>query len=890
MSIRNLGAALHPGSVAVIGADASPGRLVLGNIVAGGFEGPVWPVGPGPAAVRGLPCFPDVAALPGVPDLGVVATPPAEVPAAVAALGARGCRVAVVVTGGLDAAARQAMLDAARPHLLRVIGPDALGVIVPEARLNASLAGTAVEPGRLALVSQSGAIASVLLDWAAEHGIGFSQVMGLGGMADVDVGDCLDLLAGDARTRAILVYLESVPAPRKLLSAARAASRLKPVVALKAGRGVEAARAAATHTGALSGADAVVDAALRRAGVLRVSGLSELLAAAETAARFRPMERARLGVVTNSGGAGVLALDRLHADGGQLAELAAETLAGLGAALASGWSGANPVDLMGDAAPDRYLAAVEAVAADAGVDAILVMHTPSALADAGAAAAAIASCAERGLVAGKPVLACWMGGSAARAARAVLREGGVASYDTPSTAAAAVGHLTDWGKAQAALLRVPDRRAGDGADAAPGARAEVAAIFAAVARERRSLLTAPEAQAALGAYGIPSPAGRIARTPAEAGQVAAAMLAAGGRLAVKVLSREVSHKSDIGGVVLDVASAVEAERAAEGIAARLAQAVPGAVPDGFVLQPMIRRADAQELILGVGRDPVFGPVILFGAGGVAVELLGDTAVALPPLDAGLAADLVERTRVGAVLAGFLGRPPADLPALHAALVALSHLVEDFPCLRTLDVNPLLADADGVLALDARIEIDPADLERRAPNPDLAIRPYPAEWRRRIDRPEGSYDIRPIRPADALLYPAFLAHTEAEDLRLRFMAPRRQFPQELALRLTQLDYDREIAFVALTPEGELAGVSRLACDPDHRSGEYALLVRSDLQGRGIGAALMRILIDYARADGLERVEGIVLAENRGMRGLIQRLGFATELDVTEPGVVRSRLDL
>jgi acetyltransferase len=890
MSIRNLGAALHPGSVAVIGADPSPGRLVLGNIVAGGFEGPVWPVGPGPAAMRGLPCFPDVAALPGVPDLGVVATPPAEVPAAVAALGARGCRVAVVVTGGLDPAARQAMLDAARPHLLRVIGPDALGVIVPEARLNASLAGTAAEPGRLALVSQSGAIASVLLDWAAEHGIGFSQVMGLGGMADVDVGDCLDLLAGDARTRAILVYLESVPAPRKLLSAARAASRLKPVVALKAGRGVEAARAAATHTGALSGADAVVDAALRRAGVLRVSGLSELLAAAETAARFRPMERARLGVVTNSGGAGVLALDRLHADGGQLAELAVETLAGLGAALASRWSGANPVDLMGDAAPDRYLAAVEAVAADAGVDAILVMHTPSALADAGAAAAVIAGCAERGLIAGKPVLACWMGGSAARAARAVLREGGVASYDTPSTAAAAVGHLTDWGKAQAALLRVPDRRAGDGADAAPGARAEVAAIFAAVARERRSLLTAPEAQAALGAYGIPSPAFRIARTSSDAGQVAAAMLAAGGRLAVKVLSREVSHKSDIGGVVLDVASAVEAERAAEGIAARLAQAVPGAVPDGFVLQPMIRRADAQELILGVGRDPVFGPVILFGAGGVAVELLGDTAVALPPLDAGLAADLVERTRVGAVLAGFLGRPPADLPALHAALVALSHLVEDFPCLRTLDVNPLLADADGVLALDARIEIDPADLERRAPNPDLAIRPYPAEWRRRIDRPEGSYDIRPIRPADALLYPAFLAHTEAEDLRLRFMAPRRQFPQELALRLTQLDYDREIAFVALTPEGELAGVSRLACDPDHRSGEYALLVRSDLQGRGIGAALMRILIDYARADGLERVEGIVLAENRGMRGLIQRLGFATELDVTEPGVVRSRLDL
>jgi acetyltransferase len=382
----------------------------------------------------------------------------------------------------------------------------------------------------------------------------------------------------------------------------------------------------------------------------------------------------------------------------------------------------------------------------------------------------------------------------------------------------------------------------------------------------------------------------VARTPGEAQEIAERMLADGGRLVVKLLSRDVTHKSDVGGVVLDVESAPAAEAAARGIARRLAAARPDAALDGFALQPMIRRPDALELILGIGRDPVFGPVVLFGAGGIAVELLRDTAVALPPLDAALAAALVARTRIGAQLADFRGRPPADAAALNNAIVALSHLIEDFPCLRAVDVNPLIADAEGVLALDARIEIDPHDMLRRPPNPDLAIRPYPVGWRRTLERPEGSYELRPIQPVDALLYRDFLARTDPEHLRLRFMAPRKHFPEELALRLTQLDYDREMAFVALAPDKSLAGVSRIAADPDHRVAEYALLVRSDLQGRGIGAALMRILIDYARADGIERLEGIVLTENHGMLGLIVRLGFTTTLDPEDPGVVNSWLDL
>jgi acetyltransferase len=869
MSVRNLEVTLAPRSVAVIGDGTPQGAAVLENIRAGAFAGEVWPAA-------------TVAALPGVPEVAVVATPAAEVPAAIAALGAAGCRLAVVTSGGVVGALRQAMLDAARPHVLRVIGPGTLGLLVPPARLNASLALGGVPEGRLALLSQSGAIAAALIDWAAERGIGFSQVVALGEMADVDVGDCLDLMAGDGRARAILVYLESVPEARKFLSAARAAARLKPVIVLKAGRSAAGGRAAAMHSGSLAGADAVVDAALRRAGILRVDGLAEMFAAAETVARFRPLVgAARLAIVTNGGGAGVLAVDRLAQVAGELAPLGPETIAGLAPGMPPGRAPANPLDLGADAPGARYVAALEALAADPAVKALLVMNCPSALAAPVEAAQAVAARVEGGLIAGKPVLSCWMGGTVAREARAVLRARGVASYDAPASAAAAVGHLTEWGRAQAALLRVPDRRAEVLGATPEEGRARVAALFAAVAAEGRRLLTEPEAYAVLAAYGVPVPGFAVAGTPEEVGARAAAMLGGGGAVVVKLLSRDLLHKSEVGGVALDLGSAGEAEAAARTMAGRVAAGL-----DGFLVQEMARRPAAQELFLGVGRDAQFGPVILFGTGGMGVELLRDTAVGLPPLDAGLAAELVSRTRVAALLAGYRGRPAADATAVQAALIALSHLVEDFACVRAVDVNPLVADADGVLALDASIEIDPGDTGRPAPNPDLAIRPYPAAWRGSA----GGCEIRPIRPVDALLYRDFFEQVAPEDLRLRFMASRQMLPEAQVLKMSQLDYDREMAFVALTPEGALAGESRVACGPDHRTGEYALIVRSDLQGRGLGAALMRILIDYARADGMEELEGMVLTENRGMLGLIRRLGFATRQDPDDPGVVLTRLAL
>ncbi|MER2508700.1 MAG: acetate--CoA ligase family protein, partial [Amaricoccus sp.] len=417
------------------------------------------------------------------------------------------------------------------------------------------------------------------------------------------------------------------------------------------------------------------------------------------------------------------------------------------------------------------------------------------------------------------------------------------------------------------------------------ARERVRAIFRAVAAEGRTLLTEPEAGAALAAYGLPVPDLRIAATPEAARDLARDMLGeTEGALVVKILSRDVGHKSDIGGVVLGVTSPAQAETAARGIARRLRKALPEAVLEGFVLQPMIDRREAQELIVGISYDPVFGPVILFGAGGVAVEVVRDTAIALPPLDSRLAADLISQTRVGALLAGYRGRPPADEAGIIGALLALSHMVEDFPCLRAVDVNPLIADHDRVVALDALIEIDPTEVERSAPNPHLAIRPYPSGWRRVHPTQDGDYVLRPILPADAILYPDFLARIAPADIRSRFLAPRHNFTEADVVRMSQLDYDREMAFVAIGPDGALAGVSRMSCDPDHRSAEYALLVRSDLKGRGLGRGLLSLLIDYAKADGLRELEGMVLTENRGMHALIGKLGFRIEHAPDDPGVV------
>lgn len=885
MTIRNLEGAVRPKSVAVIGAsprEGSVGRIVLENIIAGGFAGEIWPINPKHKEITGLKCHRRVAALPATPDLGVIVTPPHTVPGLITELGEKGTRAAVVITAGLNEenGLRQQMLDAARPYNFRIIGPNTVGLIVPPARLNASFAHMAPAAGGLALLSQSGAIATSLIDWAADEGLGFSQIVSLGDQADVDVGDCLDMLAGDASTRAILLYLESIPNPRKFISAARAAARLKPVIAIKSGRHEAAAKAAATHTGALSGADRVVEAALRRAGVLRVKGLGELFDAAETLARFRPLERARVGIVTNGGGAGVLAVDTLVDRGGELAELSPETIAALDETLPATWSKANPVDIIGDAPADRYRAAIEAVARDESVDCLMILNCPTGLASPVEAARGVAALADKGLIEGKPALTCWLGEKTARAGRDILQKAGLASFSTPAEAAIAVSYLSEWSRAQRALMRVPSSLSGDVA----GDRDAVAAILKKAAKDGRDMLTEQEAKSVLAAYGMDVPEDLMARKPAQVEKMAAELLARSERMVVKLVSRQISHKSDVGGVVLNIETPEAARAAAKGIAKRVKKLKPGAEIDGYALQPMISRPHAQELIVGMSHDPIFGPVILFGAGGVAVEVMEDTAIGLPPLDDLLAGDLIYSTRIGKLLAGFRDRKPADREAIVRALNAISQLVVDFPAIVSLDINPLIADAAGAMALDARIQFDPARLGEKAPNRDIAIRPWPSGWESEVSLPGGTYRLQPIKPTDVELYPAFLDKVAPEDIRLRFLAPRKHFPNQMLVRLTQLDYDREMAFVALDTEtGALAGIARLSCDPDGTTAEFGLLVRTDLQGRGIGGALMDRLFAYARAEGIERIEGHVLDENTAMLDMCQRLGFETHRHPQEPGV-------
>ncbi len=607
MTIRNLDATLRPASVALVGASAregSVGRVVLDNVLAGGFPGKVFPVNPKYDELAGLRCYRRIADLPEAPELAIIMTPPGTVPELVGDLAARGTKAAVVITAGVGAndGLRQRMLDAAAPHLLRIIGPNTIGLLAPHAKLNASFVHIAPTAGRLGLISQSGAIVSSVIDWAAAESIGFSQVYSLGDMADVDVGDCLNMLAADEHTSAILMYLESILAARKFMSAARAAARIKPVIAVKPGRHEAAAKAAATHTGALAGADRVVDAALRRAGIIRVNDLDDLFNAAEITSRYPPLSRGRVAIVTNGGGAGVLAVDQLLDLDCTLATLAPQTLAALDEVLPVTWSHSNPVDIIGDAPPERYRAAIEAVAADPGVDAILVMNCPTALANPLAAAIGVAALAERGLIVGKPLLGCWLGKHAAAPARIALQQAGIGSFDTPAQAAEAVALLTRWSDLRAQLERVPPRHA-----EAPADRTAAESILVAVAAEERSILTEWEAKAVLRAYGVPVPETVFAKSPHEVETAARQMLVGAPAIVVKMLSKTISHKSDIGGVVLDIADPAAAKAAAQNIGKRFEEAFPGSPLDGFTVQPMVRRSRAEELIGGPQYRPDLRP-------------------------------------------------------------------------------------------------------------------------------------------------------------------------------------------------------------------------------------------------------------------------------------------
>ena len=888
MSSRNLEYLFNPRSIALIGASDRPhtvGATVMRNLLRGGFRGPIWPVNLRHSTVAGREAFRTVEALPQAPDLAVICTPAPSVPGLVAALGSRGTRAAIVISSGLEQEApaggtlAAAMLQAAKPHQLRILGPNCIGLLVPRIGLDASFAHVGASAGNIAFVAQSGALTTALLDWAHGRHVGFSHFISLGNAADVDFGDLLDYLGRDTGTRAILLYAESISSARKFMSAARATARVKPVIVVKSGRSAASARAAQSHSGALAGSDAVYDAAFRRAGILRVDTLRELFDAAEILSRWRGYAGPRLAIVTNGGGPAVLATDALVRHGGELAELSGETVQRLDRNVPGPPGRANPLDIGGDSRPERYLAALEAVFQDPGVDAVLLMHAPTAVASVAEVAAA---CVPRLAAGPRPALACWLGAAANARGNVVPETSAIPSYPTPEEAVGAFQHVVRYHQSQKLLIEAPSlAREPDRPDIE-----EVRALVArALAADRRTL-TEPESKSILAAYGIPVAQTRIAREAVDLGPAAREI---GYPVALKILSPDITHKSDVGGVALNIESAAELERAAAAMLQRCRASSPAARIEGFTIQKMIRRGGAHELLAGIAVDPTFGPTIVFGQGGTAVELIADRALALPPLNARLAHELIARTRIHRLLLGHRDRPPIDMMALERALVALSQLVADVPEIVELDINPLLADREGVIALDARVSLERTALKG---SERFAVRPYPAELEEMVRLEGRTLRLRPIRPEDFAQHKRFLSRCSPEDLHARFLSTFRELPDGEIARLTQIDYDREMAFIAeATSEEDAAetlGVARVSTDPDNIEADFAILVRSDLKRHGLGNLLLRKLVRYCRDRGTARMTSSVLSGNSCMLGLGEALGFTARL--AERGIMEVSLDL
>lgn len=897
MTVRNLEFLFNPSSVALVGASQKPGSIgavIARNLVRGGFAGDIFFVNPKYETIEGLAAYRDVDRLPKAPDLAIIATPPDTVPSLVQRLGHRGTRAAVVISAGFSELGAEAgqrlcsqMLEAARPHTLRIVGPNCLGIMVPAVGLNASFGHVQPLRGNIAFVAQSGAVQISVLDWATSRGIGFSHFVSVGNMSDVDFGDMLDYLANDFSAKAILLYIESITHARKFMSAARAAARMKPVVVVKGGRHREGARAAASHTGALAGADAVYDAAFARAGMLRVMDMQALFDSVETLAMSRPFHGDRLAILTNGGGMGVLATDVLMDKKGRLAELAPETIHRLDQVLPKTWSRGNPVDIIGDAPPDRYAAAMKALLDDKGVDALLVLNCPTAVASSTEAARAVVDALKEAgpRAGGRGIFTSWLGIESAREARTLFAAHKIPSYDTPTDAVRGFMQMVRYRRSQQILMETPPNIPEAFAPRTDQARGILDKALSA----GRPWLSEAEAKAVLAAYGIPVVPTREAGTPDAAADIAAEMAVP---VALKILSPDILHKSDAGGVALNLASPEAVREAAAAMQARVAEKLPQAKISGFTVQSMVHRPGAVELIVGMVDDAQFGPVMLFGHGGTAVEVIGDKAIGLPPLNLHLAHEMMRRTRVRRLLDAYRGKPAADVDAVALTLVKVSQMIGDLDQVAELDINPLLADAQGVVALDARIKVAPSPVpaDRR-----LAIRPYPKALEETLVLPGGQeLFLRPIRPEDEPALQGLFARLSKEEIRLRFLHAMKILSHDMAARLTQIDYDREMALVLTDPgvqaEPMLYGVVRLAADPDNRRAEFAILIRRDFTGMGLGPMLMRRIIDYARQRGIGELFGDVLVDNRPMLKLCEAFGFKKKYDPREPDVAIVTLPL
>jgi acetyltransferase len=881
-----------PNAVAVIGASERPGSVgcsVLQNLLASPFGGPVYPVNPKRSTVCGIPAFADIGHLPQVPDLIVVTTPAATVPGIIQEGVNAGVPSAIIISAGFKERGEigkelERQIAKISHGKIRIIGPNCIGVMNPVGGVNANFTKAMVPPGRLAFISQSGALCSSVLDWCIREQVGLSGFVSVGSMLDVGWGDLIDHYGQDPHTDSIAIYMESIGDARSFLSAAREVSMNKPILVIKAGRTAAAAKAAASHTGSLTGSDEVLDAAFQRSGVLRVNSIGELFYVAETLAKQPRPRGPRLTILTNAGGPGVLATDALIAAGGELAEISPETIETYNSFLPEAWSHSNPVDILGDAEADRYAKALEVASKDVNTDGMLVILTPQGMTDATGVAERLALYATS---TGKPVLASWMGGDMIAEGERVLKHASIPVFPFPDDAVQAFEFTWKYASNLRDLYETPNARA----DSALDYRRDLAdSIVQQVRNRRRTILTEYESKQLLTAYDIPTIRTELAKTADEAARKADEI---GYPVVLKLHSETITHKTDVGGVKLNLHSSGEVATAFEEIRSSVTQKAGAEHFLGVTVQPMAK-LEGYELIIGSSIDAQFGPVLLFGTGGQLVEVWKDRALALPPLTGTLARHLMERTKIYTALKGVRGRDPVDLEALDALLVHFSELVVEQRWIKEIDINPLLASPQGLVALDARVVLhDPDTTEDLLPK--TAIRPYPVQyagaWTAR-----GGADlfIRPIRPEDESLIVDFHDRLSERTVVERYFTSLDLDARTAHERLTRIcfiDYDRELALVAEKKDpakGSLiAGVSRMVRNEDASSAYLAVVVADDFQGQGLGEELMRHSLAAARAEGVKRLLISFLPENSRMKGLSRKLGF-TLVDDPAAGLVRGDL--
>jgi acetyltransferase len=886
---------LKPRSVAVIGATEKPGsvgRTILYNLISNPFGGTVYPVSPTRKSVLGVRAYKSISEVPDTIDCAVIVTPAPSVPAIVRECVENGVKGAVIISAGFKETgpAGKALEDeilAIAGDKMRIIGPNCLGVMMPRGHYNATFAGATANAGNVAFISQSGAICTSVLDWSFREKVGFSAFISIGSMLDVGWADLIYYLGDDPNTQSIVIYMESIGDARAFLSAAREVARRKPIIVIKAGRTAAAAAAAASHTGSMTGSDDVFAAALRRIGVLRVERISDVFYISEVLAKQPRAQGRRLSIVTNAGGPGVLATDALILDGGELADISPETMQRLNGFLPDAWSHNNPIDILGDADPERYAKALEIAAADPNNDGLLVILTPQAMTDPTATAKRLAPYAK---IEGKPVLASWMGGEAIAEGEAILNDAGIPTFQYPDTAVRLFNYMWRYDYSLKGLYEtptLPDDRYGDAPD-----RAAVEAIMETARAQGRTLLTEDEAKRVLAAYRIPTVANIVAATAEEA-------VAAANKISypvvLKLHSETITHKTDVGGVVLNLTGPDAVVRAFNQIYDSVSDKVGAEHFQGVSVQPMIR-LEGYEVILGSSIDPQFGPVLLFGTGGQLVEIYKDRALGLPPLNTTLARRMMEQTKIYEAFKGVRGRPPVDMTALERLLVRFSQLVVEQPWIQEIDINPLLVSHERLVALDARMVLFPAETPVESlPRP--AIRPYPRQLVRSwVSKSGDLLEIRPIRPEDEPLLVKFHENLSERSVYLRYFSMMKlgqRVNHDRLSRLSFIDYDREMALVATRIDAngdpEILGIGRLTKTHGRSEAEYGLLISDLYQKQGLGTELLKLLIEWGREERLKTIWAYVLQENVGMLKINKALGFKQKFD-SEEKLMRVNLDL